>query len=415
MKRLIYIVGLLVFIVQTPAQKTVLEKTLSRNYSPEETVTLSESLPFNKAIEILSQIAERQMGKKIVTTANLTDPIGIRVENTYFMRALSIIVQFNNLMFEEQPNVIIVKSKTVKTVDLSPAEYAAVDSREVKISAIIFEANITELKERGINWEWLLSGKGVNLGTSFITFGTSQDGGEGGETGGTTSGVTPEWSVSSDTKFDMGSFSGTAVAAFKFFENENLGDVIAKPSVTVRDGIAGKIQIGSDLMIKQKDFSGNVIESSVPTGTIIDVTPRIYKEDGIDYVLLKLAVERSSANVDVVSTEIKKTLANTEVLLFNGEETIIGGLFVTEETTARRGIPILKDLPWWVFGIKYLTGYDYEQVIKKEIIILVRAEIIPTIKERIAQKRSENLIKEKFQADEEEIKKYRIHSFNEEK
>lgn len=410
MRRLIFLVGFIVFFAQLPAQKTILEKTLSRNYSPEETVTLSESLPFSKAIEILSQISQRNIGKKIVSTAGLSEPIGIRVENTYFMKALSIIVQYNNLMFEEQPNVIIVKAKTDKTVGLSPAEYAAVDSREVKISAIIFEANITELKERGINWEWLISGKGVNIGTNLLTYGAEAQ-----TEGSSSTGLTPDWSVSSDTKFNMGEFSGTAVAAFKFFESENLGDVIAKPTVTVRDGIQGKIQIGSDLSIKQKDFSGNVVESFVPTGTIINVTPRIYNEDNINYVLLKLAVERSSAIVDQLATEIKKTLANTEVLLFNGEETIIGGLFVTEDVTARRGIPVLRDLPWWVLGLRYLTGYDYSQVIKKEIIILVRAEIIPTIKERIAQKQNDNLIRDKFKADEEEIKKYKIHSFNKEK
>jgi general secretion pathway protein D len=44
--------------------------------------------------------------------------------------------------------------------------------------------------------------------------------------------------------------------------------------------------------------------------------------------------------------------------LLNGEETILGGLFVNEEAITRNGIPFLKDLPWWVLGIRYLTGSD---------------------------------------------------------
>ena len=82
------------------------------------------------------------------------------------------------------------------------------------------------------------------------------------------------------------------------------------------------------------------------------------KKIGIDYVLLNILVERSSFILNDQTTEIKKTNASTQVLVLNGEETILGGLFVNEETVVRNGIPFLKDLPWWVFGIRYLTGSD---------------------------------------------------------
>ena len=69
-------------------------------------------------------------------------------------------------------------------------------------------------------------------------------------------------------------------------------------------------------------------------------------------------VERNSFILNDETTEIKKTNASTQVLMLNGEETILGGLFVNEEVITRNGIPFLKDLPWWVFGIRYLTGSD---------------------------------------------------------
>jgi len=119
----------------------------------------------------------------------------------------------------------------------------------------------------------------------------------------------------------------------------------------------------------------------------------LYNEDGVDYVLLQLKAERSSANPGEITTEIRKTVANTEVLMLNGEETIIGGLFTNEETVARSGIPFLKDLPWWVFGIRYLTGSDVTTITKREIIILIDIEIIPSLKDRIAKKK-ENLLQE---------------------
>ncbi len=36
-----------------------------------------------------------------------------------------------------------------------------------------------------------------------------------------------------------------------------------------------------------------------------------------------------------------------------------------KEPTERVGIPFLKDLPWWVFGIRYLTGSDKAVTTKK--------------------------------------------------
>jgi type IV pilus assembly protein PilQ len=59
-------------------------------------------------------------------------------------------------------------------------------------------------------------------------------------------------------------------------------------------------------------------------------------------------------------------------------------------TTTRQGIPFLKDLPWYVFGLRYLFGYDKDEVAKKELVILLKAELVPTLQERITQKQRED-------------------------
>ena len=151
-------------------------------------------------------------------------------------------------------------------------------------------------------------------------------------------------------------------------------------------------KIGAMLAIKGGLSSGNLLDKFYSTGTIVEVTPYIYNEDGTNYVLLQLQVERSSADPGEITTEIRKTVANTEVLMLDGEETIVAGLFTHEEITTRSGIPFLKDLPWWVFGIRYLTGSNKTQMIKREIIILIKMDIVPTLKERIARKK-EDVIK----------------------
>ena len=359
--------------------------------NPEESVTLSESIPFSQAIEILSKLSEKFKGKPITAAVLINEPIGIEINKIPYSKALTIIVQYKNLMIEEKQDVIIVKPRMDEKSNLGKDIYAAYDSREVKISALFFEANISNINERGINWEYLLSKTGLSFGTKLRTFSSEADK----QTSTTTTAVTqvpPDWTVSNSSDFKSGDFNGNVTAAFKFFETNNLGEIIAKPSVSVRNGIKGKIQIGSDISIKERDFAGNLIDKFFATGTIIDVTPYIYSEDGVNYVLLKLKVERSTGQPGAISTEIRKTMAETEILMLDGEETIIGGLFVTEENIERRGIPILKDLPWWVLGIKYLTGYDATTTTKKEIIITIKTEILPSLKERIATEK-ENILK----------------------
>ncbi len=407
MKRFRIFITFMFMILSINAQN-YLEKELSGYTNPEELVTLSETIPFNKAVEVLSKVSEKLTGKKVVSTINLETPIGIQINKMPYLKALLVIVQYNNLEFEERAEVIVVKSKGESGADLNEDIYAAVDSREVQISAVIFEASVTEMRERGVNWDLILSKSGLELGTNLVSFGESNAGQDGAAT--TTAnqqtGETSDFTVTGKSSFTAGDFSGDLTAAFKFFESENLGEVIARPSITVRDKKEGRIQIGSDISIKQRDFAGNVIDVFISTGTIINVTPFIYKEDDVSYVLLKLKVERSSASPDVVSTEIRKTEATTEVLLLNGEEVVIGGLYDNQETNVRRGVPILKDLPWWFFGLKYLFGYDSKQLIKKEVIILIKADIVPPLKDRIDMKK-ENLIKQRLHEDIKEIEKYK--------
>lgn len=366
-----------------------LEKRMKQYVNPEEIVTLAENIPFDKAIEVLSKVSQKTTGKEIVLTTNYTDPIGIEITRLPFKRALNIITQYHDMVYEETADNIIVKPETQSKEKLGEDIYAEVDSREIKISALFFEANITEMKERGINWEVLLQKTGLAFGANLRSFTTApeQQGNQQQQQA-----KPQEFTLDNATDFNMGDFTGNIVGAFKFFESNGLGELIARPSITVRDKAKGRIQIGEDISIKERDFSGNLIDRFYSTGTIVEVTPHMYTEDGVDYVLLQLQAERSSAEPGEITTTIRKTVANTEVLMLNGEETVIGGLFTHNEVTTRAGIPFLKDLPWWVFGIRYLTGSDKTEILKREIIILIKIDIIPPLKERIAKKK-EDLIK----------------------
>jgi type IV pilus assembly protein PilQ len=204
----------------------------------------------------------------------------------------------------------------------------------------------------------------------------------------------------------FGNVSGNVTAMFRFFESQNLGEIVTSPSVSVRNKQKGRIQIGSDFSVKQKDFSGNVIEHFYSSGSIIEVTPYVYNKKGIDYILLKLSVERSTFFPSDLTTEIKKTSATSDVLLLDGEQTVIGGLYINDEEYVRSGIPFLKDLPWWVLGIRYLTGSDQKIITKKEVVIVLKADLLKTLEQRFTLKNQEqDLIKEKIRKDDLDLEK----------
>ncbi len=388
-----------------------LEKELSGQYNPYELVSITQYASFDQAVRMLSAVSELVTGKNIVSLVPIQSPIGVEIKKMPYLDALNLIVNVFNLTYEEKEGSIVIKpkDKTAEEEKINEDIFADIDAREVKISAVFFEADVENSRDRGIDWKWLLSRNGVNVGSELRTQTQAPEQQQ------QQQGLPPEFNVNTLTNFKIGDWVGNATAMFRFFESQNLGEIIASPTITVRDKQKGRIQIGSDFSIKQRDFSGNIIDRFYSAGSIINVTPYVYHKNGIDYVLLKLDVERSSFFPSELTTEVKKTAASSDVLLLDGEETVIGGLYVNEEAIVRTGIPFLKDLPWWVFGIRYLTGSDETIVRKKEVIILLRAELLPTLEERFTTTQERNLIKEKIKKDDEEIQYYKPNYLKEEK
>jgi len=394
MKKLITILILFVLTFTVNAQIDLQDK-LKGAVNPDELVSLSETITFDQAIQVLSKVSEKITGKKIVSSVNLTTPIGVEIDKWPYKKALFVIVQYNNLIVDETESTVIIKRKDESKTKLAKETYAPIDEREVKISAVLFEANIDDLRERGINWEFLLSQSGLSIGTKIITLQEQQQQQSSSATNTTIIQKPPTYEINNSTNFATGKWDGTATGLFRFLETNNLGEIIARPIITARDGVEGKTQIGNDFSIKERDFAGNLIDKFYPTGTIITATPHIFNEQGITYVLLKLNIERSSVVArDALSTNVSKNVVTTDVLLLDGEETAIGGLFENQEISVRRGIPFLKDLPWWVFGIRYLTGYDSQETVRKEVIMLIKAELLPSLKDRIEKIKEDSALRD---------------------
>jgi type IV pilus assembly protein PilQ len=370
-------------------------------YTQEETVSFKSDLPYKQAIEALSTLSKKFLKKPLIDPSPLTTPINVEIQPMYWRDALELILRTNNLWYAEREDFLQIApiASLAAGGDVAPGGAAAVvDSGaiyskipEVVISAIFVEINTAKLRESGINFN-IFRGRDLNLGIEFS--GANRVSGD--IFGVTVSPTSNKLAVNID-------------AALRIFESEQLGEVIARPQTTVRSGTKGRLQVGTDFSIKERDFSGNIIDRFYSTGTILEVTPKVYHYGTTDFIDLPYHAERSSVTPGAVSTLINKTQSDGRRILLNGEEIYVAGLYSNDEATTREGIPILKDLPWWVFGLRYVFGYDRVSVSRKELLVLLKAEIVPTIDQRISDLNKErNLIQEKLKENEADTQKKSI-------
>ena len=344
----------------------------------DEIITLSADMSFEQAFEILSKISYKKEGKTIIDPYKRQGRIDVQIVNLPWKKAFEVILKANRLAYAEHEQFYEIIGE--EELEQAGKVIISLSTREVHIEAIFFEANRRSLAESGIDW-------------TFLSAGNSWSGSFG------VQGATEVSEELVEGGFDYAeNVNGTdydITSILRAFESDNLGRILAQPEIVVISGKEGRIQVGQDFSIKTKDFAGNVIDNFFSTGTILTVAPVVYSEDNVEFIHLAINAERSTATPDIVSTIINKSEASTEVVLVNGESTSIGGLYTREYTQIRKGVPYLKDLPWWFFGLRYFFGYNLKDVSDKELLIVIRATIVPDLRVKNAALRVEP--KDKFE------------------
>lgn len=419
------IVGSTLF-AQDPQRKLFERLASGKQVKPEEVVSFKSDYSYARAIQELSLLAKKYAGKIIVDTSPVykdeAKTIGVGIQGMHWKDALDAIARQNENLCEENPEYFLVFSIKEGKKDVGPAGQVqpqtqvqvagaqgavpaggttqagpvVIDSakiyastKEITISAVMLEINQSKLRESGLSFS-IFRGSNVNLGFEFT--GASNVGKK----------------VVSATINPTGKGMSVDVnAAISFFENEGYGEVISRPVVRVRSGGGGKTQVGQSFSVITKDFSGNPVQSFYEAGTILSVSPKIWRYNDVDFIDLAYTITKSTPSITAVSSIIDKQEAVGKLLMMDGERTYVSGLISSNQLTTREGIPLLKDLPWWVFGLRYIFGYDQASTQKKELIVFLEAKIEPTVEERAANQTMENdkSLKERINKAREEVDK----------
>ncbi len=217
-----------------------------------------------------------------------------------------------------------------------------VPERQVMIEARIVEATSTFTRSLGVNWgihyrDGSASIAGINsMDTSF---------------GGLTSTVPPSTGVSGQPGASAGISFGTLASNIKLDMRLNaavsagLVRIVSTPRVATLNHKAAKITQGQQIPYTSST-SDKVQTQFVEAALSLEVTPNINPNGTI---VMKIDAKNDAPGSSVAGgtiPAINKKEATTEMMLRDGETTVIGGIYVERDTNSDDGVPFLQDIPF---------------------------------------------------------------------
>ncbi len=155
-------------------------------------------------------------------------------------------------------------------------------------------------------------------------------------------------------------------------EEQGKSRTIANPKVTTLDNKEAKIQSGQRIPVQTSSANEGTKVQFVDANLELRVTPHITADENI---YMKIAATQNNADfgntVNGIPTILTKE-AFTEVLVYNGATTVLGGLYQKATSENRRSVPFFSDIPF----IGYLFKNRSESDDISELLIFVTPTIV---------------------------------------
>ncbi|VAX30799.1 Type IV pilus biogenesis protein PilQ [hydrothermal vent metagenome] len=244
-----------------------------------------------------------------------------------------------------------------------------VQTPQVMIEARIVEVNKNVSQQLGVQW-----------GTTFTGF-----------NGNTT--IAPPTGANSPFLVDLlpggtvlgaGATSGLALGVDGLIDGLNLdlqltalekkGDarILSSPKVTTLDNKEARIESGRSIPFQTTSANQGTKIEFVDAELSLKVTPHITSDD---YVYMVIDATKNAANLAVKVNgfpEITTKEAHTEVLVKNGDTTVLGGIYESEVRRNKESVPVLSKIP--ILGALFRNMDEADDV--KELLIFVTPTIL---------------------------------------
>jgi type IV pilus assembly protein PilQ len=323
----------------------------------------------------IASIADEEMAAKRAYERTLE--LRTKVFDINFASVGDIAGQFNS--YKSERGTISIDSRTNRVIvnDISPAIEKMTDllkeldipEKQVLIEARIVEATSSFTQDLGIQWGiHARDGSASFLGISSLDTGF----------GGIITNIPPTSGFQSATTsggsmgLSFGKLTSNLKIDLRLSAAAEAGQVkiISTPKVVTLNNKAAKISQGQMIPYSTVSAEGTKTEF-VEAALTLEVTPHITASGAVS---MKIKASNNSAGSAAtgVAPPINKKEATTELLVQNGETTVIGGIYVDTDSKTDSGVPFLMDIPL----LGWLFKSNNQKKSKSELLIFITPKIV---------------------------------------
>jgi type IV pilus assembly protein PilQ len=321
--------------------------------------------------KILTQADEEAAAKK---AAELAMPVHTAVFDVNYAAVSDVAAQFERLKSPRPDSSIVRDERTNRVIvtDVQPRidtmrqllKNLDTPEKQVMIEARIVEATSTFTRDLGVQWGLhYRDGSASVMGISQVDtgFGGVVSSGGPGSTGAGGIGLGMAFGkLGSNVQLDMRLSAAATIGQVK---------IISTPKVVTLNNKAAKISQGQSIPYQTTSAEGTKTEF-VEAALTLEVTPHITAEGAVSMKIK--ASNNSPGAASGGPPAINKKEATTELVVANGETTVIGGIYVDSDTESDTGVPFLSDIPL----LGWLFKSNSKQKTKTELLIFITPKVV---------------------------------------
>ena len=351
-----------------------------------------------------AELAQQQISLQLEPLVMALIPVSYADANELLPQIRSVLSNRGIIGVDKRTNIIIIND-IERSIKKSKSLVASLDSQtpQVLIQTRIVEATTDFTRNMGIKWggRYLADAAhgnptGMAFPNSVRVTGAESSGQQVGTT--TTTGTSGSSSVGGAISsipnanylvnlpapiglgsgggidITMGSINDTFALDLQLsaLETQGEGRIISRPEVTTLDNKTASITQGVSIPFQIRQ-QGETSLSFIEANLNLTVTPHVTADESI---IMKINIAKNAPNTSIPTSTgdpaIDKKEALTEVLVRNGETSVIGGIFSEEEARTELAVPWLSKIP--VLGIFFR---DRNQTKKRsELLIFITPRIV---------------------------------------
>ena len=182
------------------------------------------------------------------------------------------------------------------------------------------------------------------------------------------------------------------LGTLNFLETNGASKSVSNPSILCINNKQSSIYVGKTISVQTASTIGT---TGLPTasykrediGLTLKIKPRVSSSDkvGLNVELSLENLQNSDANGNPVTTKQK---VETQIILRNGEDIIIGGLVRTRTVKTVEKVPLLGDIPWigeWLFTYKSNDKSKDNLIVILTPYVIAKSENLSALQQKLGE------------------------------